>query len=296
MRHLAILVVLCCASSAHAALLVYEGFDYPVGQPVTGNVNPSNGQTWFQAGAVTRVNSISVASGNLTPPPQLQATSGESATINGVGNTASNGIADRLSIGGAVSGDMTVYYSLMMRVDALTGSNNANGGFFIGLNNSVGAQAGSPTAAGARLQARIDPVDGTKYNLGIFNNRSAVAASTSWSPAQLSVGDPIFVVGSYDLNPGANNDVSRLWINPGSLGGAEPAPSAIDTVAGTEFTQIASVLLRQSPAPWLTVDELRVGTTWEAVTTPEPSSLSLVLIGSLLTCRRGRLVQRSSRR
>jgi hypothetical protein len=38
---------------------------------------------------------------------------------------------------------------------------------------------------------------------------------------QLSVGNTIFAVASYEINSGASNDVSRLWINPGSLGGSE---------------------------------------------------------------------------
>jgi hypothetical protein len=155
------------------------------------------------------------------------------------------------------------------------------------LNNSAVATTANPTAAAARLQGRIDPLDATKYNLGIFNNRNAMAASASWSSMQLNVGETYFVVASYEINAGASNDVSRLWINP-VVDGSEPAPSAIDLTFATNDLNIASIILRQGPAPHLTLDELRVGTSWQHVTIPEPACLALLVLGCGLMCGRGR--------
>jgi hypothetical protein len=276
------------AASADAAMLVYEGFDYTVGQPVLGNVNPSNGQTYFQSGPAGRVNTVMVAGGNLQVPGPMPDPTGDSATINGQGNGASNGTADRLSIGGAIpvgATGATVYYSLAVRVDSLSGSNNTTGGFGVAFNNSTGAQAGTSGTVAAKLQMRIDPTDATKFNFGIFNNRSTgVAASLSWSPMQFDVGTTYFIVAAYQMIPGASNDLSHLWINPATatLGAAvAPAPTVSDTVpAGTDMGQVASILLRQSPAPFMTIDELRIGNTWADVTpVPEPGTWAMLLVG-----------------
>jgi hypothetical protein len=275
----------CCASTATAALLRYEPFDYDaVGTTVEGKTNP-DGETWVAAYASTAPNAINVASGNLSVPPEMNPSIGNSAEIDGSGNGA--GKAIRLPLGETIAPDNTVYYSFALRVDALTGSNITTGGFFIGLNNSAGATATNPGSVAARIQARIDPTDGTKYNLGIFNNRNALAASASWASAQLNVSDTYFVVASSEMNAGASNDVARLWINP-VLNGTEPAPTAIDLTFATTDINVASIILRQGPAPHLTLDDLRFGTTWQSVI-PEPASLWLLLIGCVFVFSRRRM-------
>jgi hypothetical protein len=227
-------------------------------------------------------------------PAPIPGAVGNSAEIDGgpssvATNPQQNGKALRLPFptgtGVAVDSGGTVYYSMALRINDLMSSNTTTGGFFFGLNNSAGATTTNPTAAAARLQARVDSTDGTKYNLGIFRNLSATAAATSWS-GPLTVGDTLFVVGSYEAVAGAQNDVARLWINPSSSTFGDPLfsplttpPTLIDnsTGSGTDIG-ILSVLLRQSPAPFVTLDELRVGTSWADVTpVPEASAALLFL-------------------
>jgi hypothetical protein len=50
-----------------------------------------------------------------------------------------------------------------------------------------------------------------------------------------------------------------------------PAPIESDLTPATTDINIASIILRQSPAPSLTLDELRVGTTWASVTSAAAS-------------------------
>jgi hypothetical protein len=61
-----------------------------------------------------------------------------------------------------------------------------------------------------------------------------------------------------------------------------PAPTLSDTTAGTAIN-VASIILRQSPAPFVTVDEIRVGTDWASVTAPEPGTLTLVALACALS-------------
>jgi hypothetical protein len=301
--------VAAAASSASAAPFLYEDFNYPftAGATVENNVNQPENQTWGTAYATPAPSKIQLGSGSLSVPSPMPAPSGNSAIILGttvtVNNTETSGKALRLPFGGtlgiAADSGGTVYYSAALRADAFSFSNNTTGGFFLGLNNSTGPTATNPSAAAARLQVRIDPIDGTKYNLGIFRNISATAAATSWS-GPLTVGDTLFVVASYETVAGAQNDIARLWINPSPSTFADAAfspvttpPTVIDntTATGTDIG-VFSILLRQSPTPDLSLDELRVGTTWADVTPiPEPAALGAIgLCGlGLLTRQRRRL-------
>jgi hypothetical protein len=267
MRWLACVWATCLASAVFAEPLVYEPFAYSPGT-LLGQANTTTDTNWLLAG--TGTTAINVASGNLVPPPGLASALGNLLTITGIGD--SSGASNRLafaSTGGAVAPPATVYFSFLLRVDDLTGSTNTTGGFFIGLNNTGNvSQSNNVGTVAARLQMRIDPNDGTKYNLGIFNNRNAMAASESWSSTPLNVGETLFIVGACALNEGLSNDVSSLWINPGNFGAATaPQPTVSDlTFATNDLAQVASIIVRQSPAPHLTLDELRVGVTWADVT------------------------------
>jgi hypothetical protein len=299
-------VALCCAPSSEAALLRYEPFDYnDVGATVEGKTNP-DGETWVAAyGNSTAPGLIKITSGSLGMPAGMSPPIGNSVEIDGgpssVGtNPFQNGKALRLPLDddgatvAVVNGGDTVYYSLALRIDELTGATNTTGGFFIGLNNTGDASTANPGSVAARLQARVDPTDGTKYNLGIVRNRATTAADIPWS-GPLTVGETLFVVASIELVPGTQNDVARLWINPDASTFRDPSfPSptlADDTVGiGTIGTDIgiASIILRQSPAPHVTVDELRVGTDWRSVTIPEPTTCTLMLIGAVMMLSRRR--------
>jgi hypothetical protein len=271
-------------SPSFAGLIVYEPFDYTSGTRVLGQANPSTGTPWRLAAqsGTTDTTAINVASGSLTPPPILTPAVGNSATINGNGNLS--GAANRLafnssSTGFAADSGNTIYYSLLLRGDALTGSNNTIGGFFIGINNTGDtATTTNPSAVAARIQARVDPTDATKYDLGIFRNVTAASGATSWS-GPLDLSSTHFIVASIEQVTGTGNDIARIWIDPDpNTFGGPIAPIATRTDNSTGGTDIGafSIILRQSPAPFFSLDEIRVGTAWSDVTVPEPTSISLL--------------------
>jgi hypothetical protein len=271
-------VALSLASAASAGLIVYEPFDYPTGS-LQGQTNPSNGLTWLRAGTSSNPTAINVASGNLAVPPTMSTPVGNSATINGIGD--GSGSTTRLALGQTITSG-NVYYSFAFRADALTGSNNTIGGFFISFNNTGNSsQTTNPSVAPARIQSRIDPIDSSKYDLGIFNV-TATAGSTSWSSG-LTLGVTHFIVAGYTFNTGsATDDVASLWIDPDPttfLTGTPPAPTVTGTGGDVSAPGISSILLRQSPAPFLAMDELRIGTDWASVTAPEPGATGLILVG-----------------
>jgi hypothetical protein len=272
-------IALTLASTAPAALIIYEPFDYPTGS-LEGQTNPSNGLSWLRAGTSANPSAINVASGNLAVPPTISTPVGNSATINGIGD--GSGSSTRLALGQTITSG-SVYYSLAFRADALTGSNNTTGGFFIAFNNTGNSsQTTNPSVAPARIQSRIDPTDSSKYDLGIFN-AGATAAATSWSSG-LDLGVTHFIVAGYTFNTGSTtDDVASLWIdpNPSTFETSTP-PTPTVTSTGGDVASIASILLRQSPAPYATLDELRIGTDWGAVTVPEPATAVSLLIACTL--------------
>jgi len=268
------------ASTASAAFIAYEPFDYSTGS-VQGQTNPSNGMTWLRAGTSANPSAINVASGNLSVPAKITTPIGNAATINGIGD--GSGSTTRLALGQTFTSG-SVYYSFAFRADALTGSNNTIGGFFISFNNTGNSsQTTNPSVAPARIQSRIDPIDNSKYDLGIFNI-GATAAATSWSSG-LTLGVTHFIVAGYTFNTGtATDDVASLWIDPDpSTFRTSMPPAATLTGSGGDVASpgIASILLRQSPAPYLTLDELRIGTDWADVTVPEPGTTALAFVGCI---------------
>jgi hypothetical protein len=278
-------------AGASAELILYEPFDYPSGQRVLGQTNPSTGNPWRLAAAVgtTDTTAINTAAGNLTAPPGLSDALGNSATITGVGNLsgATNRLGFPTGTGANTNSGETVYYSLLLRIDDVSNSNTGVGGFFIGLNN-LGDTASTPNpgSVAARLQVRQDPGDTSKYNLGIVRQRAPDAANpiTSWS-GPMTPGETLFLVASSEMVPGNQNDIARLWINPdpSTFRDVTPPPATLidnTTGIGTDIGAF-SILLRQSPAPFLTLDELRVGDTWADVTIPEPTTVVLVALGML---------------
>jgi hypothetical protein len=152
----------------------------------------------------------------------------------------------------------TVYYSFIMNVNTMAGVTDTNGGYFATFGSN------SNTFGGTLWSKRVD--DGV-FNLGI-EVRTALGASTTYDTTSLVAGATYFVVVGYTFGAAASDDTVSLWINP-TINAAQPAATITDTHTGTDLAAISNFILRQdstTETPSMSVDELRIGTTWTQVT------------------------------
>jgi fibronectin-binding autotransporter adhesin len=302
-------LVMLFAATASATSLIYEPFDYTLGADLgpstlssdTGQRNTQAGTTagtavqadtsvgnfWRRAAPnsgspATNVpaNSIDIANGSLTAPAEastLKSAIGNSLSIlDGTNSGAADRLAFRADAGtGSNVTSGSIFYSFLLNVGSLTGSNNVAGDYFITLNNTANAATtANPSVVPGQMRIRIDPNDASKYDIGMFTQRTPTQADAGWSnnttdatPMSLITGQTYFVVGKFNI--GASNS-TQLWINPDQsfFGGPTAAPiTAHDSTSGSNGTTIGSLLIHQrNTNPDITIDELRVGTLWSEVT------------------------------
>ena len=163
----------------------------------------------------------------------------------------------------------SIYRSFILNVSSL-GTLGTTGGYFNGF-----IQAASTTAFGGTVWTRQSTTAG-KFNVGISSRSNS---AVTWLAADLTPGTPCFIVAAYDINPGAGDDVARIWLNTAAIGAAEPAADAT-SVPGTDLgaAGVGRVFLRQDNAtntPFIEFDELRVGTNWAQVTPSGAASPTL---------------------
>ncbi len=238
----------------------YEPFDYPfhvMGQPLGGNGG------WMDGG------NAHVASGNLTLAAGMVAPVGNSAQITG-GAFASLALP-------TVFDEGTVYFSYAFRLDFA--------GTFPSLFKSKDTISFTDADGIRGPTVRVVPTSGTTFQLALAHNGTLMATN----PATFNAGDTLFIVGSYTFNPaGTNDDTFNLWVNPSSstLGtSTPPTPGIVNATSGRpDANNIGGVaLFDNSQLGFWTMDELRIGTSWQDVTpVPEPSTATILIGASLL--------------
>lgn len=158
------------------------------------------------------------------------------------------------------------YYSALLNVPNTTGlnTNTSVGDYF--LTTAATAGATGVTAFSARMYIKTGSVANT-FNIGILNNSGGTAAPT-YSTTDYAVGTTLFVAVKYDLT----TNTASLFVNP-TIGGSEGTATVTNTT-GTSVApaQIASLAIRQGGNATagtgnVEIDELRLGTTWQSVTT-----------------------------
>jgi len=274
-------------ASAPAATL-YEPFNYKSGQRLSGqtdtNVTPN--QAWNYVGPANTTTDPTITTGSLAyagVPVDTDAPGNSAFTDSAKANAA------RINLPAAAASG-TVYYSMVVRATDLTTFSTSGlagitttGSFFAGFSNTPGAGT-SISSAGAPLLVHRDPNNAGKFQLGV-----GVATGNAFrqfdTAHSYGTSDTLFVVGSYNLVAGSDNDSANLYVfaDGAPVPQTEPlTPNASSGPAqgtGGDLAtgQIVAFFLRNNSLEpdHFQIDDLRVDTSWAGVI-PEPSSALLL--------------------
>ncbi|MDP2366167.1 MAG: hypothetical protein Q8M94_20640, partial [Ignavibacteria bacterium] len=218
--------------------LFEENFDYAVGD----SLNGLNG--WVVQPTASYVNTIKVVSPGLTYSG-YPSVSGNSAKVDTTGQDIYHAFTSQSS--------GSVYAAFLVNFTKVT----ATGDYFFHYTES----AGSNTFNG-RVFAKLS---GTEISFGLMKGNAGTAAYTT---STYALNTTHLVVLKYTFNTGTTTDDSvYLFINP-TIGSIEPAANLSYGSSNTDFTGCGALNLRQGTAanaPRLSLDGIRVGTSWADV-------------------------------
>jgi hypothetical protein len=217
-----IVVLLASMTRSYATLDFYDSFKYTnVNVQLAAAASP----VWitYAGGGAHPTNTA----GSLSYPGLSTASGDNSPVFNGSG--ASGVTARSLSQRYNITNAPTVYYSLTFKVTSIStadwggNSNNYIGGsYMLGFNQKATNNAAIIQAdAAAPLLIRTGDPDNTsntandfqEYQLGV-GVTATTATRTFDATHNYRPGDTLFIVVSYTFNPGTNDDVAKLYVNP----------------------------------------------------------------------------------
>jgi uncharacterized repeat protein (TIGR02543 family) len=252
-------------------VILYAKWASPLAEPFNYTAGGNLGGTAASAGATvnnwtthsaSNAGTINVTAGNLSYTG-LQASTGNKVTIPGANGTTTR---DVNRSAGMTASQNTTYYSFLLNVtDATqlaTAFGTAGNGYFLHLATVTGASAANFTG---KVHIRSSNA-AANFRLGISETSNTPVEATG----DLNFGTTYLVVVKYVYNNTAGNDLATIWVNPTSLGGAEPtggvAGAGSVNVAAYNSTNTAICIRNASGTPKADIDEIRVGTSWAAVT------------------------------
>lgn len=284
-------------ASAPAALLVYEGFDYPV---APNGVSGQNGGLGFDNAWDSPANSGDIIAGSMSYTDgggRSLVTAGNTyfgdATTVAVGTAGSTTITnfrtmDTAINGAAAGGATTLYVSVLAEQTTGAGramnfaifTNVANNGIYTSQERiSIGHGTNTPSAG-------LDPYTWGAFVFGNGNN-GALPQVIGSNYSNVSMYNSTFAVLRIDVNASGLDERYRLYLNP-SLD-AEPGAAEVDffrdsLVSLDEIDRIRPFAGGSNAtlgAAQSNLDEIRIGTAWADVTpfVPEPSATLLGLAG-----------------
>jgi pectate lyase len=239
--------------SATATLLFYDGFDY-----ATGNTLGSSDSTadWENAKSNTTITEDSLNYSGL------QSSTGNRVNVNG---GSSNLDGTRTKDGAWVSQtNGTLYVSFLLKLNGIGGiATSGNGTPILNL---------CRTSSSSQQLLSLNLLNESGIKLGVLKYPSS---STAVSSAFFTTGPganlaadgttTYLIVAKYEWVEGAGNDRVTVWVNPGNLGGTDDSGNKVFTSAGNDGTaNVGRLYINRGPT--LDLDELRIGTTWAAVT------------------------------
>jgi signal transduction histidine kinase len=269
-RVLLTLAALFCLPVSHAALLVYDGFNYSVGE----ELGESSSRTHW----ANDKNQFTIARGSLDYAG-LKASTGNRLNV----AAAAPSLDSVRTLDGSWPKQSrgTLYVSFLLRLGSVVEVGDSGEGTslvtlgdtfndtqLLGINLRVGG--------GARLGVLKYPSSSASVSSSAF--------FTSGPGANLSAegATTYLIVAKYEWREGADNDAVTLWVNPARLGATEDPANQVATHAGEDGAGGAG-RLTLSRGPNVSIDELRIGQTWADVTPPSrPPQHLLVVVGVLV--------------
>jgi len=239
---------------AQSQFLYADDFNYTAATLLS-----ANGWTAFSSAGT---NAIPISSPGLTYPGIPATGIGNCVSLLTSGEDAYNGTAYTTQTESLTG--TSIYASFMINVSAA----QATGDYFFSFYNTSGTAAFS----GGRIFIKSS---GTGFVMAVGKTATAGAYTTT----TLTFGQTYFIVVKHLMTGAATgptagtDDISTFWINPALGLTTEPAFDGQDA-AGTDpnssgIARTNRVALRQgssTQAPTLRVDGIRVGTTWQSVT------------------------------
>lgn len=270
MQALLVLLILLCLPGAQAALLLYEGFDYPIKEQLgeaTSHARWSNDKEQFTIvrGSLDYTG-LKASAGNRLNVAAVTPSLDSVRTLDGSWPKQSKGV---------------FYVSFILRLQSLAEISDAPEGTSL---LTIGDTFNRTELFGINLRLAHGAVQ-----LGVLkyaSTNTAISAATFFTTgpgANLSVdgATTYLIVAKYEWVAGEANDVVTLWVNPEKLGATEDETNKVFASAGRDGAGAAG-RLTLSRGPNVNLDELRIGQTWAEVTPPKEKSQNLLAVVGVL--------------
>jgi PKD repeat protein len=250
------------------AQLLYEGFDYATPAYIGGNAAPGSTSNNWTTHSVTTGQTTTIDIQDLSLAYSgLAASVGNKVFLFGNANATSRDVNRAFT-----STATTNYFSALITV-VDNSQITATGDYFMHFGATTGT---SVTTFGARLGAKSANA-GANFRFMILNTSGGTTAYTD-NGTDLAFGTTYLVVVKYDA--ATSPTTASMWINPVSLGGAEPAGAITNNSGTSAFATFASICLRNNATtPKALIDEIRVGTAFADVT-PTGGAVTSISVNS----------------
>jgi hypothetical protein len=253
-----IVAVLCItASTSAAALLVYEGFDYPVEDQLTGKTGgigfgeDSNTNPWF---VTPNDSDTTISSGSLSYPDLV--TTGNVANFKNKRGAGSNATLDRREFSDTFDSG-TIWASFLLNVTSF-GNRDIRSGF------------------------RSDDQNTTVVSDGEDGKWTLRGNGTDTSTVTAELNETYFFVFKFNLTDGE----LQWWINP-DVGGTSPVNADYDSGVIPGITNLTGMnYFSRTPTVEMGIDEIRLGDSFGDVApiNPEPSTVLVLIVGLAALC------------
>jgi hypothetical protein len=274
-NYLLLLLLIAVNNISIAQRLKTEDFNYALGQltNLNGGANVS-GNSWTSLSGT--VKPLQVMANDLTYPNYYTSPSGSGAHLHL--DTSVLNAEDAYSSFATVV-ENTLYVSFLLRLNSLDNiisHDSASADYLAALYSSN--PGGQPFCRLFLRQGNINKKteEAASFNLGIAI-RSYNTTPVQWVDLDLLPNSVYLITMAYQIVPGTNNDVAKLWINQ-PLSETEPTPNASSTMtieAGTDPSNISRFALRQgynaalkAGTPQCDIDAIKISSSWIDGTLP----------------------------